>query len=149
MALTRLKRWLIATHLLASTVLAFSLSSCGESSPALDGDLHGSSAAPTKDQPKLVKIQPLEDQTLEPCDLAIAAVVAAGIYGSAQIQGCAGGAPEEAAPNFNLLRLNAYCHEEICGSVLLGWYLVDTESGRVWEWDMAEDARGAEITPTM
>ena len=115
MALTRLKRWLIATHLLASTVLAFSLSSCGESSPALDGDLHGSSAAPTKDQPELVKIQPLEDQTLEPCDLAIAAVVAAGIY----------------------------------GSVLLGWYLVDTESGRVWEWDMAEDARGAEITPTM
>ena len=78
-----------------------------------------------------------------------AAVVAAGIYGSAQIQGCDGGAPEEAAPNFNLLRLNAYCHEEICGSVLLGWYLVDTESGRVWEWDMAEDARGAEITPTM
>ncbi|VVT05008.1 hypothetical protein ERY430_41175 [Erythrobacter sp. EC-HK427] len=70
--------------------------------------------------------------------------MANGTYRDEQIYGCELG-PREGT-DLHTGRLNAHCREEICGSVLLGWYAVDLEAGRVYDWDYEEWQPGEEIT---
>jgi hypothetical protein len=81
------------------------------------------------------------------CALVKNAVVARGQYQEAHIAGCDGSAPNEDLNGYAVVRLNAYCREEICGSVLLGWYAVQLGSGRVFEWNVADWQLGPEINP--
>lgn len=66
-------------------------------------------------------------------------------YPEARIAGCEGGESED-IPGLIVLRLNAVCRQELCGSVLMGWYAVDVETMRVWEWDVEAWQLGEEIT---
>lgn len=80
------------------------------------------------------------------CDKIKAAVVASGEYSAAQIDGCfpvEGEDPDN--PGFYITRLNAVCQQEVCGSVLLGWYAVEAKTGRVFEWDVATLSMGKEL----
>lgn len=47
---------------------------------------------------------------------------------------------------FYVVGLRGLCREEICGSTLIGWYAVQERTGRVFEWDVAEDRVGAPMT---
>lgn len=91
-----------------------------------------------------LEMQQAQPSSADPCNDLIEAVIAAGSYRASQIAGCGEG-QGEAARNLTILRLNAHCREEICGSVLLGWYAVETGTGRVWEWDIGEEEFGREI----
>lgn len=81
------------------------------------------------------------------CELVKRAVAKRGDYREAQIAGCDRSAPNEDFKGYAVVRLNAYCREEICGSVLLGWYAVQLGSGRVFEWNVADWQLGPEIRP--
>jgi hypothetical protein len=72
------------------------------------------------------------------CELAKRAVAEAGDFSPSQIAGCDVSLDEETHKRHYVLRLNGYCREEICGSVLLGWYAVDRITAQVSEWDVAE-----------
>lgn len=73
----------------------------------------------------------------EACEATTQALVENGYFSASQIAGCDGG-KDSGQPGFYLLRVNAYCHQEICGSVLLGWYGVDEVTGQVHDWDYDE-----------
>jgi hypothetical protein len=79
----------------------------------------------------------------EVCELITAAVVAQGEYRKPQVAGC--DALSEKPGGYLITRLNGHCREPVCGSVLLGWYAVQQETGRIFEWNMGEDAVGREI----
>ncbi len=83
------------------------------------------------------------------CELVTEAVVARGDYPLSEIEGCDGdlGEGSDTFADYYVLRLNAYCREEICGSVLLGWYAVDQKTGQVYDIDVAEWALGDEVLP--
>ena len=80
------------------------------------------------------------------CELITAAVVARGEYREPQVAGC--DALSEEPGGYLKTRLNGHCREPVSGSVLLGWYAVQQDTGRVFEWNMAEDAIGREIVPS-
>ena len=80
------------------------------------------------------------------CELITAAVVARGEYREPQVAGC--DTMSEKPGGYLVTRLNGHCREPVCGSVLLGWYAVQRDTGRVFEWNMAEDALGPEIVPS-
>src|SRR5687768_3787327 len=65
----------------------------------------------------------------EVCELITAAVVARGEYRAPQVAGCDGGS--EKPGGYIVTRLNAHCREPVCGSVLLGWYAVQQDTGHV------------------
>ena len=50
------------------------------------------------------------------------------------------------AQDFYVLRLNGLCREDVCGSVLLGWYGVERETGEVFDWDIAENRPGGDVS---
>ena len=79
------------------------------------------------------------------CRLAIDAQIEAGLYEPSQIAGCNHAERDGTAGGYYVLRLNAPCHEEICGSVLLGWYGVEKDTGRVFDWDISDHAPIAEV----
>lgn len=81
---------------------------------------------------------------IEACDLLQETVVADGTYRDEQIYGCEL-RPREGA-DLHIGRLNAHCREEICGSVMLGWYAVNLETRQVWEWDISYDEVGKELS---
>lgn len=78
------------------------------------------------------------------CERVVESVVQAGRYTRNIINGC-GHASDEDAPNYFVVRLNTHCREEICGSVLLGWFAVNKQSGRVFNWDVGEGQVAGEV----
>lgn len=72
-------------------------------------------------------------------------MIGRGDYPAQQASGCFE-VTEQDPPGFYVTRLNAVCQQEICGSVLLGWYAVEAKTGRVFEWDMGALEMGPEIT---
>ncbi len=72
----------------------------------------------------------------EACDAVKGAVVSTGRFEADVINNCDFGSSDE-APAYYVLRLNAHCREELCGSVLLGWYGVERDTGRVFDWDIS------------
>jgi len=83
----------------------------------------------------------------EVCKLVKSAVVAQGQYRETQIAGCDGTVQNEYPEGYTVVRLNGFCREQVCGSVLLGWYAVQQTSGRVFQWNVADWALGPEINP--
>ena len=79
------------------------------------------------------------------CRQAIQAQIDAGLYEASQIAGCDHVRPEGAPNDYYVLRLNSQCREEICGSVLLGWYGVEKGTGRVYDWDISNNVPSAEV----
>lgn len=106
----------------ASFLLALSLANCGA--------------------PKANDLAVREDEV---CALIKNAVVAQGQYREAQIASC--DPVSEMRKGYLVTRLNGHCREEICGSVLLGWYAVHRDSRRVFKWTVGDDTPGAEIYP--
>ena len=86
----------------------------------------------------------------EACELVAKAVIARGDYRAEQIAGCNGDLQDDddSRAGYYILRLNAHCREDICGSVLLGWYAIEQSTGRVYEWDVAEWRLGEEVLPS-
>jgi len=80
------------------------------------------------------------------CDRAKAAVAARGDYQASQIVACDGGLSTNDA-GYYVLRLNGACHEEVCGSVLLGWYGVKQSTGEVYEWDIGDSRPINQVVP--
>jgi hypothetical protein len=81
----------------------------------------------------------------EMCELAKDAVSAEGLYDKTIMAGCDGGVSEEMS-DYYILRLNSHCQEDVCGSVLLGWYAVEKDTGRVFVWNVADWSLGDEVT---
>lgn len=79
----------------------------------------------------------------EVCETVIDAVSKHGLYQRSQIAGCE--IVESASQGHRILRLNAHCREDVCGSVLLGWYAVEIQTGRVVDWNIAESTAGEEV----
>lgn len=48
---------------------------------------------------------------------------------------------------FYLVALRGTCHEDICGSTLIGWYAIRMENGQVSKWDIGEWKLGERIGP--
>jgi hypothetical protein len=72
------------------------------------------------------------------CHLAKNVVSTKGGYDAKSIAGC-DFAEADDVPNYFVLRLNGYCTQEpICGSVLIGWYVVQKNSGQVFDWNVAD-----------
>ena len=46
---------------------------------------------------------------------------------------------------FYVVGLHGWCREEICGSTLMGWFAVQKATGRVLQWDVAENKLGPPI----
>lgn len=53
--------------------------------------------------------------------------------------------PLHSPRGFYVLGLYGWCREEICGSTLMGWFAVHTDTGRVFDWNMAENKLGPPI----
>jgi hypothetical protein len=85
----------------------------------------------------------------EACDRARAAVAARGDYRISQIVGCDGGLSSDHIDEvgYYVLRLNGACREEICGSVLLGWYAVNQSTGDVYDWDIGDSKPIKRVLP--
>ncbi|WP_156878177.1 hypothetical protein [Sphingopyxis sp. QXT-31] len=81
------------------------------------------------------------------CDLLKASLVANRDFEEKNIAGCDGVVDSFNPPGFRIARVNGYCHEEICGSVLMGWFAVEEDTGRVFEWNVADEELGPEINP--
>ena len=144
--------WMKVPILLASLILVGSLIGCAKASPSPPAELIRPVDTPSGRGYDIVEIEPLEGETHEACEMLISAMNAsdsyraANFYPEAQIAGCNGG-PSEDNSNIYHFRLNGVCREEICGSVLMGWYAVDKKSGRAWELDINDYSHGLEITP--
>ena len=78
------------------------------------------------------------------CEILIAAVVADNRYTRSQVAGC-DAENVDGLPGYITLRLDGYCREEVCGSILLGWYAVEAKSNRVFEWIPGERTVGSEL----
>ena len=82
------------------------------------------------------------------CNSIKVALVESGRFKASQLAGCDGIIDSSNPRGFRIARVNGYCREEICGSVLLGWYAVEASSDRVFEIeDVAEWTLGPEVTP--
>ena len=53
----------------------------------------------------------------------------------------------DSPPGYYVLALRGWCREEICGSVLIGWFAVEKRTGRVFAWDVGEWRLGAPLGP--
>lgn len=116
-------------HLLVvPLILALGLSGCNVASP----DLPAPAVPVTADKV---------------CSKIRAAVIGRGDYPASQVAGCFE-VTEQDPPGFYVTRLNAVCQQEVCGSVLLGWYAVEADTGRVFEWDIVTLEIGPEIIST-
>lgn len=80
------------------------------------------------------------------CETVKSAVVADGRYTRSQVAGC-DAEDADRLPGYITLRLDSYCREEVCGSVLLGWFAVESESNRVFDWIPGEETVGSELSP--
>lgn len=79
------------------------------------------------------------------CMRTMAVLAANGTYQPEQMAGCEGGKADESS-RFNVLRVNGLCRDpQGCGSVLMGWYAVDSSTGAVYEWDVTEQKPGQRI----
>jgi hypothetical protein len=123
-------------RILAVVILASSLLSCGtekgKPTPSTETEAYFDVAADAK-----------------ACNLIKAALVARGDFKATDIAGCDGIIDSANPPGFRVTRVNGYCHEEICGSVLLGWFAVEEDTGRVFEIaDVGDWKLGSEVTPS-
>ncbi|WP_066533079.1 hypothetical protein [Erythrobacter sp. CCH5-A1] len=75
------------------------------------------------------------------CERVMEVLVANQVYRAEQMQNCEISL-EDRHPGYYVGRVNAYCHEPICGSVNLGWYAVEAKTGKVLKYDMAEQFLG-------
>ena len=80
------------------------------------------------------------------CEAIRSAVVAERRYTRSKVAGCDA---EDVGrlPGYVTLRLDGYCRQEVCGSVLLGWFAVEKGSNRVFEWMPGEQTVGSELSP--
>ncbi|MBA4045619.1 MAG: hypothetical protein C0471_14540 [Erythrobacter sp.] len=79
------------------------------------------------------------------CERVMSVLAANKTYRADQMAGCDGG-KDDNKPGFYVLRVNAHCREpQGCGSVLLGWYAVETSTGAVYDMDVAEWTVGPRI----
>ena len=51
-------------------------------------------------------------------------------------------ASADSPKGFYVLALHSHCRRSICGSTNMGWFAVEKRTGRVFEWDVAEDKLG-------
>ena len=79
------------------------------------------------------------------CERAKEAVVDAHLYEMSQIASCEM-SDKPTGQEFYVMRLNGHCREDVCGSILLGWYGVERETGRVFDWDIAENRPGGDVS---
>jgi len=56
------------------------------------------------------------------------------------------GSHTEGDNEFQVLRHSGYCKQDVCGSVLMGWFAVNTATGEVHDWDVGEQLLGAPIS---
>lgn len=83
------------------------------------------------------------------CDAIKAALVASKRFESRTIAGCDGVVNSENPSGFRIARVNGFCREEVCGSVLLGWYAVEERSGSVFEVaDVGDWTLGPQVNPS-
>lgn len=75
------------------------------------------------------------------CQRVMEVLVANKVYRPEQMQNCEIGLDEN-NPGYYFGRVNAYCREPICGSVLLGWYAVEAKTGTVHQWNYSDWAVG-------
>ena len=55
------------------------------------------------------------------------------------------GSHTEGGNKYQVLRHNGYCEQDVCGSVLMGWFAVNTATGEVHAWDVGEQLLGTQI----
>lgn len=127
---------MLKLHILPAIILALGLLSCGMAederavSTDTEADFDVSADAKT-------------------CDRLKASLVASGDFEEKNIAGCDGIIDSSNRPGFRIARVNGYCDEEICGSVLMGWFAVEEDTGRVFEVaDVADWKLGSEVTPS-
>ncbi|MGH6650201.1 MAG: hypothetical protein ACREB7_03625 [Sphingopyxis sp.] len=123
-------------HILPTVILAMGLFGCGpaeeEPTPSIEAKAYFDVSADAK-----------------ACDRITASLVAGGDFKATDIAGCDGIIDSANPPGFRVTRVNGYCHEEMCGSVLLGWFAVKEDSGQVFEVaDVGDWKLGSEVTPS-
>jgi len=79
------------------------------------------------------------------CALAKARVSAARHFPVSNIRSCDALSAANSPGGFYVLALRGFCKEELCGSTLMGWFAVQSGTGRVFEWDVGEMRLGAPI----
>ena len=80
------------------------------------------------------------------CNAVQTTLAAAKRYSEAEMAGCDGIVDNQNPDGFRVLRVNGYCEQDVCGSVLLGWYALQLATGRVFEIsDLSELAIGSEV----
>ena len=83
---------------------------------------------------------------VEACNAVQTTLAAAKRYSAAEMAGCDGIIDDQNPDGFRVLRVNGYCEQDVCGSVLLGWYALQLATGRVFEVsDLSEIAIGSEV----
>lgn len=80
------------------------------------------------------------------CEAVRSAVIAERRYTRSQVAGC-DAQDVDGLRGYVTLRLEGYCRQEVCGSVLLGWFAVENGSNRVFEWIPGEQTVGSELSP--
>lgn len=79
------------------------------------------------------------------CAVAKAAVSAQRRFSVSRIRLCDTANPVHNPPGFYVFGLHGWCGDEICGSTLMGWFAVQKATGRVFEWNVAENKLGPPI----
>ena len=79
------------------------------------------------------------------CAVAKAAVSAQRRFPVSRIRLCDTIDPVHSPRGFYVLGLHGWCREEICGSTLMGWFAVQKATGRLFEWNVAENKLGPPV----
>ena len=76
------------------------------------------------------------------CDLVKASVVASGVFPPGRIGHCEVTPGDGSRAGFYVMSLHSNRRCDYICSTNMGWYAVQRSTGRVFEWDMAEDRPG-------
>lgn len=79
------------------------------------------------------------------CTVATARVTAARGLPLGHVASCDPVGAEDSPAGYHVLGLRAVCDQDLCGSTLMGWFAVETATGTVFEWDVAEWRLGPEV----
>ncbi len=79
------------------------------------------------------------------CTVATARVTAARGLPLGHVASCDPVRAEDSPAGYHVLGLRAVCNQDLCGSTLMGWFAVETATGAVFEWDVAESRIGAGV----
>ena len=134
--------WFTTIVLAATSVVGCSGTEGGQSEPR-------QAQAETKTEPA-TEPEELFDWAADEraCEAIKTAVVARGDYEMSRIAGCDGIVDDDNPDGYRVVRMNGFCREELCGSVLMGWFALEEETGRVFEIDdVGNWTLGEEVVP--